>query len=128
MARAAGDVDDAAGAVLVAHLAVHADGEPQRADEVHLDGERVKQHGALEVVVGARRALDARHQCGNVLGVRRGDRPAGVVDQDVDSAVALDHRGDHRVDRMVIALIADHLVGTFRPPRLGVHAGDGVQR
>jgi hypothetical protein len=88
----------------------------------------MKQHGALEVVVGARRALNARHQRGYVLGVRRGDRPTRVVDQDVDSAVALDHRVNHRVDRTVIALITNHLVRTFSPPRLGVHAGDGVQR
>jgi hypothetical protein len=87
----------------------------------------MKQHCPLEVVVGARRALDARHQRGNVFGVRRGDCPAGIVDQDVDSAVMLDHRRDHRVDRMVIALIASHLVGTFRPPRLRVHAGNSVQ-
>jgi hypothetical protein len=128
LTRAAGDVDAATGAVLIAHLSVYADGEPQRTDQVHLDGERMKQHGPLEVVVGAGRALDARHQRGNVLGVRGGDCPAGIVDQDVDSAVTLDHRVNHRVDRTVIALIAHHLVGTFSPPRLGVHAGNGVQR
>ena len=49
----------ATGSVLQFHLAVDPDGEPQRTDQVHLHGERVEQHGAFEVVVGARCALDA---------------------------------------------------------------------
>jgi len=107
------------------------DGEPQRTDQVHLDGRTHEttlstRRSSSEA---GRRALDARHQRGNVLGVRRGGlSPPALFDQDVDSAVMLDHRRDHRVDRMVIALIASHLVGTFRPPRLRVHAGNSVQR
>ena len=111
VARAAGDVDDRPGAVLVAHLPVDADGEPQRADEVHLDREGVEQHRALEVVVAARRALDLRDERGDVLDVRRGHRAAGVVDQDVDAAVGRGHLRHHCVDGAVIALVADHLGG-----------------
>ena len=128
MSGAARYVDDATRSVLVAHLAVGADGEPQRADEVHLDGEGVKQHGALEVVVGARSALDAGHQRRNVLCVGGGNGAAGVVDQNVESTVAFDDLADHCVDRVVIALVTHQLVTTLGPARLGVSTGNAVQR
>ena len=57
-------------AVLAAHLPVDAKGEPQRADQVHLDGERVEQRRPLEVVVGARRTLDPADQFRDVFDVR----------------------------------------------------------
>lgn len=70
MAGATGDVDDAARPVLALHLPVDPDREPQRADQVHLNGERVEQHRAFEVVVGGGRPLDARDQGGDILGMR----------------------------------------------------------
>ena len=66
MSCAAGDVDDAAGAVPVAYPAVDADGEPERADQVHLDRELVAQRGPLVVVIAAWCVLDA----GRVLSTR----------------------------------------------------------
>ena len=63
-----------------------------RADQVHLNREGVKEHGALEVVVGAWRALDLGHQSRNVLDVGGGNGAAGVVDQNVEPTVALDDR------------------------------------
>ena len=126
MPGAAGDVDDAADAVLGGHLPVHPDGEPQRADQIHLHREGVEQRGALEVVVAARCALNALHQFGNAFRVRRRNRPAGVVHQDVDAAVGGHDVGDEGVDRAVVALVANPLGRARRP--VGVDAGDGVQR
>jgi hypothetical protein len=90
-------------------LAVSPDGEPHRADQVHLHGEGVEQHGAFEVVVAARRALQSLHQDGDVFGVRRRHGAAGVVDQDVDPAIGVGDLGHEGVDGAVIALIAHHL-------------------
>ncbi len=71
-----------------------ADGEPERTDQVHLHGEGVKQGGALVLVVAAGCALDALHEFGNALRVRRRNGTAGVVHQDVDPAVGGDDFGD----------------------------------
>ena len=53
--------------------------------------------------------------CGDILDVRRWDRAAGVVHQDVDAAVGVDDPLDEGVDRAVIALVADHLGERSRP-------------
>src|SRR5271166_5047098 len=125
MPGATGDVDDAAGAVLGAHLPVRADGEPERTDQVHLYRECVKQRRAREVVVAARGTLNALHEFGNALRMRRWDRSAGVVHQDVDPAKAVHDVADEGVDRMVIALVANLLRRAGRPVRFD--AGDVVQ-
>ena len=75
----------------------------------------VEQHRPLEVVVGARRALNPLDQCRNVLDVGRRHGAARVVDQDVDAPVAVDDVGDHRIDGAVIALVTRHLGRAFGP-------------
>ena len=114
-------------AVLAAHLPVDAEREPQRADQVHLDGEGVEKRRPLEVVVGARRALDPLHQFGDVFDGGRRHGAAGVVDQDVDAPVGVDHFRDHRIDGAEIALVADHLGAALQPGVVLVRAGKGVE-
>src|SRR5215210_8509743 len=80
VACTAGDVDDGAYAVLAAHLPIDAQGEPQRADQVHLDGEGVEKGSPLVVVSGTRRALDLADQLRYVLDVRRRHGATGIVD------------------------------------------------
>src|ERR1700748_1382822 len=115
MPGTAGDVDDAAEAVLGDHLPVYPDGEPQRADQIHLHCEGVKQRGAFEVVVAARCTLNTLHEFGNALRMRRRNRPAGVVHQYVDAAVGGHDVSDERVDRAMVALVANLLRSAGRP-------------
>src|SRR3954447_523883 len=109
MTGAAGDVYDRPDTVLAAHLPVDADGEPQRADQVHLDGEGVEQRGPLEIVVGARRTLELGDEFRHILDIGARYGAPRVVDQDVDAAVGVDNLGNHRVDGTEIALVANHL-------------------
>src|ERR1700742_4456173 len=118
MPGTAGDVDDAAEAVLGDHLPVYPDGEPQRADQIHLHCEGVKQRGAFEVVVAARCTLNTLHEFGNALRMRRRNRPAG--------GCAPPDISDERVDRAMVALVAN-LLRSAAPP-FAVDAGDAVQR
>ena len=110
------------------HLAIDPDGEPQRADQVHLHGERVEQHGAFEVVVGARCPLQFGHQRRDVLDVRCGYRAAGVVDQDVDAAVGLDDLLDEGVDARGNRLGRRPSGRNARPTRVRPPLRAGVER
>ena len=127
MARATGDVDDRPGPVLFAHLAVGANGEPQRTDEIHLHGKGMEQDGAFELVVAARTALDLLNELRNRLDVRGRHRSSRVVHEDIEAAVRIDDPLYEGVDRLLVGLITHPLLGPLYSARHGVGTGKARQ-
>ena len=113
MTSATRDVDDRASAPLGLHLSKDADSEPEWTDQVHLDGEGVKESGPRKVVITPGCALDLLDEFRHVLDMRCRHCASRIVHEDVDPTESADYPLNELIDGDLVALIADPLSRAF---------------
>src|ERR1019366_2920400 len=113
MTGTAGDVDDRASTLLDLHLSKDADSEPEWTDQVHLDGEGVKESSPREVVITPGCALDPLDEFRHILDVRCRHRASRIVHEDVDPTESTNYPLNELIDGDEVALVADPLSRAF---------------